>query len=614
MTKKLSSFKITTLGLILIMLISMLPTGAFAATTNWKSLYQSKVRQIESEYKQKKRKTNDYYENKLYALIDIDFDGIPELYHCLVGKAKEGYELLEGSEEIYYINKNKVQKGKILGASNCGLLPCYDPTGNLSDIAWQNAMYDYSTGEPVIITHSTTLKSSGSKKSVFNKLTFDVGAGNDAGVLYVDTLHSEDYTGTPTPFAALFSYENIGNAAKHSVGKSLNADLWKWESPYVAKQESGGEAANADSVSATTWNEAYKDFLLYKSFSDGSSRYYSEIDIEFFMNDMDADGVPELIIQNGTKDKAKAQIHCYTFADNRVAYIGTANGYSETFKYMNTSSYPGFFASVSTGGGTQNGYYYTVKNKKIVEELAYVREIVYENGNFEQTMYSATPDNNLYKACQSASEQIKLSKLKVVSTATWNNLVNEAIKKAVSMYRDVPSNNWAYDAVKYVSERGLMSGVSTDMFDPNGKITRAQFITVLYRLDGMPKAKASNFSDVPKGSWYETAVSWATSKGIASGVSQKNFAPNEVINREQLTTILYRYAKYKKKTVTANTNILLSYVDNTGVSSYAKEPVAWAIGNDIISGTDDIHISPFAEASRAQVAVILQRFCEKYKL
>ncbi len=609
MTKKLSSLKMTALGLILTMLVAILPADVFAATPNWKTLYQSKVKQIENEYRQKKRKTHDFYENKLYSLIDIDFDGIPELYHCLVGKNKEGYELYDGSEEIYYIKSNKVTKGKIQGSDNCGLIPCYEPTGSLSDAAWQNAMYDGSNGQTMIVTHSTVEDDYGSKKSAFNKLSFNC----DTGVLNVNVLHSEEYFSYAPEFEELFSYENMGNASTYSIGKNVNSELWKWE-PIFIITEDDGSSSEGTVAPKLSWSDEYKNFLTSRSFSNGTHRYYSEIDIEFFMNDMDADGIPELIIQNGTKDKSKAQVHFYSFADNKIVYAGTASGYSETFKYMNSTSYPGIFTTFSIGGGTQNAYYYTLEDGELVEELVYVREITYENGSFDQKMVPATSDNSLYRACQSATEQIKLSKLKVASTGTWNTLVNEAIKNAVSIFRDVPSNNWAYDAVKYVSDRNLMSGVSADAFEPNGQITRAQFITVLYRLDGMPKTKASNFSDVPKGSWYEAAVSWATAKGIASGVSKKEFAPNQVINREQLTTILYRYAKYKKKTVTADDDILLGFVDNNTVSSYAKDSVGWAIQNGIISGTDSIHISPFAEASRAQVAVILQRFCEKYKL
>lgn len=177
-------------------------------------------------------------------------------------------------------------------------------------------------------------------------------------------------------------------------------------------------------------------------------------------------------------------------------------------------------------------------------------------------------------------------------------------------YYDVSQNAWYHDAVKYAGENNLMSGVGGGNFDPDGEANRAMITTILYRMEGTPQpAGAAAFTDVAAGSYYADAVAWASSENIVSGYSQTSFAPEDQISRQQLATMLYRYAQYKGYDV-SDTADLSAFDDSDSIASYAEEAVSWAVAEGLISGTDDTTLSPEGTATRAQIATILMRFCE----
>ena len=136
-------------------------------------------------------------------------------------------------------------------------------------------------------------------------------------------------------------------------------------------------------------------------------------------------------------------------------------------------------------------------------------------------------------------------------------------------------------------------------------------VTVLYRAEGEPKStKTSNFKDVLKDSYYEDAVSWAQENGIVSGVSKDEFAPDDNITREQIATIMYRYAVYKGvESVTLEEN--LTFKDSVDVSEYAVSAMNWIAGQDVIKGYEDNTVKPKNNATRAEATAIVQRFIEK---
>ena len=177
-------------------------------------------------------------------------------------------------------------------------------------------------------------------------------------------------------------------------------------------------------------------------------------------------------------------------------------------------------------------------------------------------------------------------------------------------FTDVTEGDWFYDAVRYAYETGLMDGVGDNLFAPNSETTRAQLVTILYRLAGEPEVSGtSGFTDVEADTWYTDAVVWAAENGIVNGVSETEFAPGKDITREQLATILFRYAEAKGYDVSARAD-LSAYTDADQIQSYAAESVAWAVAEGLIQGFEDNTLRPAGNATRAQIATILMRFCE----
>lgn len=182
-------------------------------------------------------------------------------------------------------------------------------------------------------------------------------------------------------------------------------------------------------------------------------------------------------------------------------------------------------------------------------------------------------------------------------------------------FRDVPENAWYADAAAYVYKHGLMAGTSATTFAPENVTTRGQIVTILWRMAGSPQVNyLMDFSDVDPAAYYGEAIRWASAEGVAGGYGNGTFGPDDPITREQLAVMLHRYARYMGYDVSVgeDTNIL-SYADAFTVSEYAVSALQWACGAGIISGTGDgSTLSPQGEATRAQAAVMLQRFCEKY--
>ncbi len=179
-------------------------------------------------------------------------------------------------------------------------------------------------------------------------------------------------------------------------------------------------------------------------------------------------------------------------------------------------------------------------------------------------------------------------------------------------FADVDTGAWYHLAVDYAIEKGLMNGVGDNLFDPQGTATRAQIVTILWRLEGEPVVNyLMDFEDVQEGSWYAEAVRWAASQGIVDGYDNGAFGPADPVTREQLAAILYRYAQYKGYDVSIgeDTNIL-SYADAMEISEYAVPAMQWACGAGIVNGMDGNTLVPQGEAARAQIAAMLMRFEE----
>lgn len=188
----------------------------------------------------------------------------------------------------------------------------------------------------------------------------------------------------------------------------------------------------------------------------------------------------------------------------------------------------------------------------------------------------------------------------------------EPVDKWKNPYRDVRSTAWYYEDVAYVTRNDLMVGTGTMTFSPDGEMSRAMLVTVLYRMNGSPSVAGMTmpFQDVPGDAWYTDAVTWAYNCGVVSGTSPTTFAPMVNITREQMMTMFYGYAAYMDYNTMAVAD-LSAFPDGGDVSSWAEAEMGWAVANTLISGvkeSDGVYLRPQGTATRAEAAAILHRF------
>lgn len=189
-----------------------------------------------------------------------------------------------------------------------------------------------------------------------------------------------------------------------------------------------------------------------------------------------------------------------------------------------------------------------------------------------------------------------------------DDVVGVELPSLGNVFTDVKEGAWYYDYVKYVYSRGIMVGTGTNTFGVNTPLTRAMLVTVLYKIEGSPTVIGSiPFTDVKGGSWYEKAVNWAYNNGITSGISKISFGPNNKITREQLVTLMYKYAQYKNIDTLVPSDIS-TFADYNSISSWAIIAMIWANGSGLVSGVGNNMLDPKGSATRAQVATILYKY------
>ena len=258
-----------------------------------------------------------------------------------------------------------------------------------------------------------------------------------------------------------------------------------------------------------------------------------------------------------------------------------------------------YTVSFDTNGGSAVEEVTADKNTVITEPTAPTKEGFLFAGWYE--------DKELTKEYDFSAKVTK----NITLYAKWTEVEKEPETSA--LFKDVKETDWFYEYVMYVAENGLMNGVSEDEFAPNNTLTRAMLVTVLYRNDGEPAMnKSIPFSDVDMSAYYADAVLWAKQNGIVNGITEIEFAPNSNITREQIATIIYRYAQYKgMETVTMEEN--LHFADADEISEYAVSAMNWAVGTGLLKGKTTTTLNPKDNATRAEIAAILQRFIESNK-
>jgi len=180
----------------------------------------------------------------------------------------------------------------------------------------------------------------------------------------------------------------------------------------------------------------------------------------------------------------------------------------------------------------------------------------------------------------------------------------------VTGFTDTDSEAWYHDAVHYAVAKGIMKGVDNNKFEPFAKTDRATIVTVLYRLEGSPEVKTrGSFDDVKAGLWYSDAIEWAVSNEIVLGYGDDTYGPDDVVTRQQMAAIFYRYAKYKGIDVNADMSIG-QYRDVEKISGYAYDAMNWTVDTGLINGTSTYYLDPLEDSNRAQIATIFMRYCE----
>lgn len=190
------------------------------------------------------------------------------------------------------------------------------------------------------------------------------------------------------------------------------------------------------------------------------------------------------------------------------------------------------------------------------------------------------------------------------------NTTNDAVldtNNICDIFADVQNDAWYSQAVAYVYTKGLMNGTEKG-FEPNAATTRAMLVTMLYRSENEPVAGNAKFNDVQSGQWFSNAVAWASVNGIVKGYGDGRFAPNEAITREDMLTILYRFAQFKGIDVGTKGNLSI-FNDSSEISDWAIEAMQWSVGVNIIEG-DNNCLNPTDNATRAEVSMIFMRYLE----
>ena len=185
----------------------------------------------------------------------------------------------------------------------------------------------------------------------------------------------------------------------------------------------------------------------------------------------------------------------------------------------------------------------------------------------------------------------------------------------INPFADVDDGKWYYEYVEYVMENGLFDATGADTFSPDAPMTRSMLVTALYRVESgelrVESDGGSQFKDVANDAAYAGAVAWASANGVVMGYEDGTFRPDASITREQITTMLYRYAKIAGKADGTAPSDLAAFADAAKLSSYAVDSMKWAVGAGIINGTTDTTLTPQGTATRAQVAAMVKRFVEK---
>ncbi len=311
--------------------------------------------------------------------------------------------------------------------------------------------------------------------------------------------------------------------------------------------------------------------------------------------------------------------------DGKEVPLTPNNDGSYTFKIQSDVTVTASFKAKSSSGGSSGGYYGNKHTVKVSEtengEVTANKQKAYEGDKVKLSVFPEEGfelDQLTVKGNDGKTIEVKKDKegnpfflmpdQKVIVTATFKPIEGyqkqEQEPEPDRPFTDVPEGSWFYDAVYYCYDRGWFKGVSGSKFDPTGEISREMFITVLHRFCSEPQATVKNsFDDVLEDEWYTEAVDWGSQLGIILGYDNGLYGVGDPLTREQLVTIIWRWLGQP-----AGTGDLSGFKDEAKVSDWAREAMIWAVGEGIIQGKPGDLLDPQGLATRAEVAMILQKY------
>lgn len=311
------------------------------------------------------------------------------------------------------------------------------------------------------------------------------------------------------------------------------------------------------------WAGQYRAFLTEGGFR--RDRWLTDSDPGFTLHDMDGDGLPELIAADGTTARV------YRADSGEVIYAGSVGTDGTAPRVLPGSGLPGLTDA-------DGGAYWDLADGQV---------------------------RTLPAPAAGETVPLTLRTHREIQEMGWTAFVLEALSADNTLYRDLPLSHWAWSCAGYVTARGLMTGTGDGAFSPGKLISRAQVALILYRMEGSPAPVSGTvFSDVSPDAWYGDAASWAGSVGIFSG---ETFSPGETMERQDLIQALFLYARYRGVNTPAAVAV---YFDWDQVREDCVEAMYWAVGAGLISGTGDGRLDPAGSLTRAQLAAMVQRFCQ----
>ena len=360
------------------------------------------------------------------------------------------------------------------------------------------------------------------------------------------------------------------------------------------------------------WYDELVQSEAYKNHGTPPSEIATYSDYAYSLLDIDQNGVPELILRSYNQEMLPStawpwyKIFTYDTVRQQPVYVGGLSPYAKISYSVSEKAIAYSPTKPSVYGyGTQ----FDVLAQQDLQSLFYLG--CWSDGQGNDT-YHRSDDLGLgEEEIISKSEYDQY--LDGLTEITFDPIAEYTPAEPIipGQFYDVPENAWYYDAVKYVYENNLMNGTSETRFSPDDYTSRAMLVTILYRIARGADVGKPIFFDIPRNAYYGEAVAWAAARGIVTGVSSAAFGPDDSVTREQLATFLCRYAA-NQGIVTDSSDDLTEFMDFHEVSGYAVAAMEWANDQGLITGVSDTLLKPKDYATRAEVALVLTRYCEMF--